>query len=219
MDAHYQAIRELIARVRARWRTLSLFQATIRGALAAAGVLIAALFLAQWADRAPIALAITGLVACVLALGAIAWAAVPLRHTPSDLRVARFIEERTPSLDDRLVTAVDVVRSHRQTASPAIAEPMLADAAARARAVDLDAVVSSETLRRTGFQAAAAAIVLAAVMFAGRVPGRQAYDAAALVLFPEHVRLNVAPGDARVKAGTGLAIEASLAGDRAPVGP
>src|SRR5439155_10944034 len=70
-----------------------------------------------------------------------------------------------------------------------------------------------------GFQAAAAALVLAAVMFAGRGPGRQAYDAAALVLFPEHVRLNVVPGNARVKAGTSLAIEASLAGNRAPVTP
>src|SRR2546428_7896729 len=117
MDAHYQAIRELIARVRSRWRTLSLFQATIRGALAAAGVLIAALFIAQWADRAPIALAVTGVVACALALGAIAWAAVPLRHTPSDLRVARFIQERTPPPHDRLVTAAAAALSHRQTPS------------------------------------------------------------------------------------------------------
>src|SRR5438067_891606 len=67
--------------------------------------------------------------------------------------------------------------------------------------------------------ALAAAAVLAAVMFGGRGPARQAYDAAALVLFPEHVRLNVVPGNARVKAGSGLAIEASLAGNRAPVTP
>ena len=96
---------------------------------------------------------------------------------------------------------------------------MLAGAAARARIVEPDAIVSSETLRRAGFQAVAAAAVLAAVMFGGRGPARQAYDAAALVLFPEHVRLNVVPGNARVKAGTGLAIEASLAGNRAPVTP
>src|SRR5205823_6135551 len=121
-DSHYQTIRELIQRVRARWRTLSLFHATVRGALAAAAVLAAALLVARWADRAPIALAAIGVVACALAVAAIARAAAPLRHGPSDLRVARFIEERAPSLDDRLVTAVDVVSSGRHAASPAIAD-------------------------------------------------------------------------------------------------
>src|SRR5207302_10222814 len=138
--------------------------ATVRGALAAAAVLAAALLVARWADRAPIALAAIGVVACALAIGAIVRAVVPLRHVPSELRVARFIEERAPSLDDRLVTAVDMVSSGRQTSSPAIAEPLLADAAAQARAVDVDAIVSSETLRRPGFRAAAAAIVLVVVV-------------------------------------------------------
>src|SRR5438094_6599909 len=108
MDAHYQTIRELIRRVRARWRALTLFRAAIRGALAAAAVLLVALVAAQWAARAPVALAATGLAACALGIGAIVWAAAPLRRAPSDLRVARFIEEREPALDDRLVTAVDV---------------------------------------------------------------------------------------------------------------
>ncbi len=45
---------------------------------------------------------------------------------------------------------------------------MVADAAARAEAVDLDAVVPGEALRRAGFQAAAAALLLASVAFVGR---------------------------------------------------
>ena len=40
---------------------------------------------------------------CVLAVGALVWAFWPLRRVPSDAQVARFIEERAPSLDDRLV--------------------------------------------------------------------------------------------------------------------
>src|SRR5439155_22365738 len=58
-----------------------------------------------------------------------------------------------------------------------------------------------------------------AATFGGRGPARQASAAAALVLFPEHVRLDVAPGNARVKAGSALDILASLAGNRAPVTP
>jgi hypothetical protein len=219
MDAHYEAIRELIRRARARWRALTLFRATIHGTLAAAAVLLIAVVAVRWVHPAPAALLVIAAVALALAVGSLLWAAAPLRVVPSDLRVARFIEEREPSLDDRLVSAIDVVSSHRETASPAIAEPMLADAAARARAIDVDAVIPSRTLQRRGAQAAAAAVVLAAVMFAGRTPGRQAYDAAALVLFPERVRLDVTPGNARVTAGNPIAIEASLAGNRAPVTP
>ena len=219
MDGNYQAIRDLIRRARARWRALTLFHAAIRGALAAAAVLLVAVLAARLAHPAPIALVAIAGAACLIAGAAIAWAAAPLRVRPSDLRVARFIEERAPTLDDRLVTAVDVVSSGRETASPAMAEPMVADAAARARAIDVDDVIASRTLRRAFLQAVAAAVVLGVVMFAGWTPGRQAYDAAALVLFPERVRLEVVPGNGRVTAGNPLAIEASLAGNRAPVTP
>ena len=56
-------------------------------------------------------------------------------------------------------------------------------------------------------------------MFAGRGPARQAVDAATLSLFPAHVTLDVTPGNARIKAGSALAIEATLVGNRAPVTP
>jgi hypothetical protein len=77
--------------------------------------------------------------------------------------------------------------------------------------------VSSESLRRAGFQAAAAALVLGLLMFASRGPARQALDAAALTLFPDRVGLKVTPGNAKVKAGSALAIEARLVGNRAPI--
>src|SRR5581483_11248697 len=199
---HQAAIRELIRRARARWRALSAFQAAARGAPAAAVVIGAALIVSRYVAHLPVALAMTAAVASILAAAALVWAALPLRHVPSDLRVARFVEERTP-LDDRLVTAVDVMSASREL-PPAFVEPMLADAAARAGDVDLTVVVSSDSLRRAAFQALAAAITLAVVAFVARGPARQAYDAAALTLFPEHVGLNVVPGDARVAAGTPL---------------
>ena len=108
-----QPIRELLDRVRARWRALRAFQATVRAGLAASAVLIVALLVvrgvAQWAGRPPLVLAILAAAALLLAVGAVAWAFAPLRHRPSDARVARFIEERAPALDDRLVSAVDVM--------------------------------------------------------------------------------------------------------------
>ena len=215
MDS-YQPIRELIAAVRARWRLLGVLRATVRGAAAASAMLGAGLVAAQWANRSPILLMTIVAGSIVLAAGALAWAAAPLRHVPSDRRVARFIEEGVPALDDRLITAVDYVESGART-SAVLAGPMLADAAIQARQVDLDAILPSTTLQRAGWRAAGATLVLMLVAFFGAGPARRSLDAASLVLFPSRARLSVQPGDARVTAGSPLTIEARLVGSRAPV--
>src|SRR5688572_20370439 len=168
---HYNEIRDVIARVRARWRTLRAFRATVRAALLTSAVVGVALILSRWTDGAP------------------------LRRSPADLQVARFIEERAPALDDRLVTAVDVAEG-RSSVTPMIAGPLVADAARRARDVEIDAVIPSETLRRAGFQAVAAALVCLGVLFIARGPARQAVDAASLSLWPARVALEVSPGNA-----------------------
>ena len=115
-------IRELLDRVRARWHALRAFQAAVRASLAASAVLIVALLvvrgLAQWAGRPPLVPAILAAATLLLAVGAVAWAFAPLRHRPSDARVARFIEERAPALDDRLVSAVDVINGPPRTETP-----------------------------------------------------------------------------------------------------
>src|SRR5437868_4611853 len=65
--------------------------------------------------------------------------------------------------------------------------------------------------------AVAAAIVLGIVLFAARGPAREAADAASLTLFPARTILDVKPGNARIKTGSPLTIEARLVGNRAPV--
>ena len=210
----YGEIRQLIDRVRARWRALVALQALVRGALMVALVVGAALVAARWTDGAPVALMALAATAAVLAAGALAWCLAPLRRAPADNQVARFVEERAPSLGDRLVTAVDVAQAQNP---PALADMMMADAARRSSAIDVDTIVSSESLRRAGFQTAGAVLVLGIVLFASRGPARQALDAASLTLFPDRAGLNVTPGNARVKAGSPLTIQARLAGNRAPI--
>ena len=146
MDPH-DLIRDLLDRVRARWHALRAFQAAVRAGLAASAVLIAALMLlrgvAQWAGRPPLVPAILAAAALLLVVWALAWAFAPLRHRPSDARVARFIEERVPALDDRLVSAVDVINGPPERGH-LLRAPMLADAAARARAIDLDTILPAD---------------------------------------------------------------------------
>jgi hypothetical protein len=214
---HYESIRQVLHRVRGRWRTLCVLQASVRAALAAATVVGVALIGAQAIGRAPLALAIIGAAAVVLAAAAVVWGCLPLRYVPDDTRVARFIEERAPALDDRLASAVDVARSERYAASPALIEPMLADAARRVGAVDLDTIVSAASLRHAGLQAVASVGVLFVVAFIARGPASQALDAGSLALFPSRVTLEVTPGNAKLKAGAPLTIAARLVGNRAPV--
>ena len=217
MEQHHRQIRVLLARVRARWRRLIAFQAAARASLAVSGVLAVALFLTYWTTRAPIALAAIALIALALAVGALLWGLWPARENPSDARVARFIEETEPSLDDRLASAVDLAASPGGEARPALAVPMVADAWRRVSSIDPAAVVPGRTLRRAGFRAAAAVLLLAAIGFVGRDTARRSFDALSLALFPSRVALEVVPGNARIQAGFPLTIEARLLGNRAPV--
>src|SRR3954465_15966781 len=54
--AHYQQIRVLIDRVRARWRALCALQAMMRGTLIAAVVLAMAVIASRWTAGAPLLL-------------------------------------------------------------------------------------------------------------------------------------------------------------------
>src|SRR3984893_5482699 len=217
MLVHQQQIRELLDRVRSRWQRLSAFRATLRAALAASGVLVVALVLTLWTTRSPMALAAPGVAAAALAIAALVWGLWPVRRAPSDTQLARFIEESEPSLDDRLASAVDLLASGREADEARLAGQMVSDGARPPPAVDPGAVVPREILRRSGFQAAAAVLLLASIAFVGRGTARQSVDALWLTLFPSRVALEVRPGNARVQAGSSVTIEARLVGNRAPV--
>ena len=88
-------------------------------------------------------------------------------------RVARYIEEREPDLDDRLVSAVEVLNGARgrHTACARRADGGRRRVAGLRR-VDPSTIVPGETLRRAGLQAAAAAV--AGVRRGVRGPRRRA---------------------------------------------
>ncbi len=219
MDSQYEPIRRLVARVRARYRAVEIADAILRGTLAVSGVMVLAL--AAYGVTAFIAHSATALLAAtVLALlaiaGAVAWAAGPLKVRHSDERLARFVEERVPSLDDRLATAVSILESDRRRSPTPVVDALLADAAARAAAVDLDQVLPSAALRRRRLYAASASLLLGGLLVLARGPMRESADAASLALFPARATLEVRPGDARVREGAALAVDARLVGSSAP---
>lgn len=220
MDASYRHIADLLGQVRSRWRRLLLLRAALVAALAVAGVLAAGLALGYGAGRSSHALAAVGVVTIVLAVAVAIRALAPVRRAPSDRQLARFIEERDPTLDDRLVSAVDVASARAddpEAPAPALAAAMVADAGRRAAAVEARSIIASDLLRRGALRAAAAIALVAAVGFTGRHAARRSFDALSLSLFPARVQLSVVPGDARVQSGSSVTIEARLVGNTAPV--
>jgi hypothetical protein len=150
---HYDDIRGLIDRVRARWRALSALHATVRAALAAAVVIGLGLLVSRWADNSPRTFALMrwhlspGLVQGVVARFG---GAPDLRYAPaSNARRRRRSPERRA-----------VASPHAQASS--IVEPMLAADAPRVRATSRSNI-SCQPLRRarcTGAAASCAAVAL-----------------------------------------------------------
>jgi hypothetical protein len=205
-----------VSSVRARWRRLVLLRATARAGLTVGGVLAVTFVLAFWVVRLPLVLGGVGFVGMVLAALALVWSFWPARELPSDTRTARFIEERDPSFDDGLVTAVAMLEAGQQD-TQLFGASLLADTGRRASAADVNRIVSGEAIRRAGFQAVAAALLVAGVAFVGRDAARKSFDALSFSLFPSRVALEVTPGHARIRAGQPLTIEARLVGSNAPV--
>ena len=112
MDLQYEPIRRLLANVRGRYRSVAMCRAIVRAALVASAIITAALAAAP-AVSSPFVLVAIAAVVIVAAAVAAGWAFLPLRARPSDAQVARFVEERVPSLDDRLATAEGAGRSRR----------------------------------------------------------------------------------------------------------
>jgi hypothetical protein len=198
--------------VRRRWRTLLALRVSAR-ALAAAALVVASAALAERLVQPPDGAALAlGVAAIGIALAAIAWLAWPLGRRPDDRRIARFVEEHCPDLNDALVTAVDI--QERGDGGYAFAPLVVQSAAARLGRVDLSRCVDPREVRAAAWRAAGgAAAALLALVFAFPLLER-AWQVAYLRLLPSSISVQVRSGDMRIPAGRPVTIAAAVAGRR-----
>lgn len=152
------------------------------------------------------------------AAGCLGWLAcryllVPLRRTPTDLQVARYIEERHPVLNDALVSAVEYGHERLRRPQKVLMDQLLEHVADYAQQIDFKKTVDRK--RHFTLQAAAtgATLVLAGLIFLE--PGYFGRSALRLVswTYPEPAApggLRVEPGDTWVRRGESLAVTAVL---------
>ena len=200
----------LLHAVRRRWRAGVTAAAAARG-LVVAGSIVAAAAMAEWlmapGDNALMAL---GAAAVALALGAAVWAALPLRRRPGDRQIARFVEERVPELDDSLVTAVDL--RDRPAAGQSFAPLVIAAAARRLQAIDMDRIFDPAAVSAGRRRLALAAIVAIAALALARPFLSRAVQVAYVRAFPGAIGVQVASGDMRVPAGRPVTLAARVTG-------
>ena len=201
--------------IRRRWFAAVALQNSAR-VLAAAAALVALAALAdRWtapADGAVLLLALAVVVGVAGAIGFVWW---PYRKRPDDLRVARFIEERCPELDDSIATAVDITRRDGGAGSDSFAPLVVNGALRRLDGLDPGRVIESEALRSAAVRAIVAGAALALMLIVGRSFVGHAVDAARIRFFPGTIAIAVEPGDVRIAAGRPLRIFATIQGGTA----
>lgn len=202
-------LRTALNRVRRRWLVVRWLLAVSRVAAGAcAGLLLVVAAAALLALPAASLLAVAG----VVALATLAFAARvlwPLHRPPSDDRVARFVEERCPELEDRVASAAALAASGPVAG---FGELLLADAAERLRGVDPARVVPPARVRRAAARGFLALAALAAVVVVGSAPLSRVAGAAWLRVLPSGVELLVEPGDVRLVTGQPFRVRARFSG-------
>ena len=212
MSERPNQLRTILDEVRRRWTRRSLLRAATLGAAAAAAVVLAGWAATALVARQGLPLLLVAALVVPTALFVLARAFWSLRHAPTDRQIARLIEERENRLDDVVATAVDY--ASRPDASPRMRDALVDDAA-RALAsleVNLDRVLSRESVRSAALRAAGAvAVLLVAVAFYAPFASRAA-NVASAYLFPARLTVDVTPGSAKVREGHPLTITARVGG-------
>ena len=214
MDERQNELGAVLGEVRRRWARRGRLSAWATGTVAAT-MLLGVGGLTVWL-LASEGLALAFAVLLVLAAVAVTLvcAAWPLRRPPTDMQLARFIEERAGGLDDVVVTAA------QHAASSAAPASELARQAVRAvEDVGYDRIISAETLRRAAIGAAAGTLVLVAGSAAFTPTMTRGLGVAAAYLLPSRLLIEVAPGTSKVRAGSPLTITARLRGLEAGLVP
>ncbi len=221
-----ERLRHFVHRLRRRW----VWGYWLRHAAFAVAALVGWLIFAGIAAaRAPIVPEVLAAlrVGTVLVVLGIAYAFIwrPLRRIPDDVTFAHFIEEREPRLEDRLVTAVEILsRSDRaaisarsceraEPFSPLLVHRLLADALAQCSMVSAECVLPTRQLRLRALLVVAPVLLFVLLMVVGPESLRTGLKRLSLpwgLASPPNLTIRVHPGDARIPRGLDQEVTATL---------
>ncbi|HSU87517.1 MAG TPA: DUF4175 family protein, partial [Terriglobia bacterium] len=216
MAPHEELLRK-IAIVRGRWKTFL----WLRGMAWVLGVTVVSLLIGLALANST---SISGWTVMVLRLGLLAAVVatviralvLPLRRTPTDIQLARFVEEKNPGLEDRLVSAVDAIHKSK-TEQIAFVHLLTKDALDRTKHVRFSDQVNKRHFGTFAALTATFAIALLISLYISSLffPVGARLLLGGYLLKPPNVdayELKVTPGDITVPKGSDVTIQAVAMG-------
>ena len=205
-------LRAVIAGVRARWARRAFLRAWMLGA-GTAGAMFLVGVLAVWLI-APKGIPLVFVVVTVSLVAGVAlsFACLPLARPPNDRQIARFIEEQAGGLDEVIVTAVSRVDLLNQESSGPVVDRLVADAIRAARGVDVERIVTRDSMVRAAAGGGAATVALAVAFWLFAPSASRAIDVAGSHLLPSFYAIEVTPGSIKVREGQPVTVTARMSG-------
>src|SRR5436190_13953731 len=218
MEHHRTELVDVIRRVRNRWRS----RLALRGAVVVvAGTVLALLLSASGLEQfhfSVAAIVTFRIVAVAVFVGLLAYGLVwPLRKRVTDGQVAMYLEERDPTLEAAIISAVEAtadgpLKDH----SPHLVEKLVEQAVDRCRALEHGDAVGRDSTRRNGIALATIAAITALVVALG--PAYLRHGLSALLILSRSAQaaspysIDVRPGSMKVPRGSDQNIRAKLVG-------
>lgn len=214
-------LRTYLKRVLKQWRMTLMLQGLALTATAAVLLVGLSMFidyavgLGSGARAALLALCVAG-----VAVVAVRYLIRPLRRVPSDLQVARYVEERYPELNDGFVSAVEFEDKPLEGTSHVFLDQLIEKVTTQTTRIDFAHIIDPRRARRSQ-GAAFIAIGLLAVFAMQDVDmfSRSAARLATPWARPGNLlstELDVSPGDARLRRGASQMITVKVMGRQTP---
>lgn len=220
MASEQSILQDCLRSVLRRWRLMLVFRGVSVLAIAGVALVVCGATALHFLEPGGLARALF----LAVAAGSLGWLAyrfllVPLRRTPTDLQVARYIEERHPAFNDALVSAVEYGHARLRRPQKVLMDQLLEHVADYTRQIDFRKTVDRK--RHAGLQAAAAGATLVLAGLILLEPGYFGRSALRLVSWsspeaPAPGGIRVEPGDTQVRRGESLDVTAVLGGGLTP---
>src|SRR5258706_527893 len=197
----------IIRYVRARWRARLAVKGAVRAFVMNVAVFFALAYLMEWSRFTPASILFARLVLAASIVGSLYFFLVkPLRRRGTDDQVALYLEEKEPSLQTMLVSAVESSREGRHWESSALVEKRVAQGIEKCWKADAPRRAELGPLRTNG--AVFVGVVTAAILAVLLGPAFFRDALSAVLILSQSIeaaapyKIAVTPGDIAVIRGT-----------------
>jgi hypothetical protein len=208
---------DIVRQVRQRWRLKLVLRGVVSVLATVVLLTLVAAYGLEWARFSGASIVAARILIALAVVASVAYFLVrPLMRRVTDDQVALYLEEREPSLQAALMSAVEASRTSPSIVSTALVQRLVEQAVDRCVSTDAARRVERTTLRRYAATLGGVALVATAIFLLGPAFLRHAVSAMLLVSRSLEAaapyRIDVSPGNATVPRGADQTISARLHG-------